>query len=52
MKTKTRMNRVSSAAAALGPIMALSLLLAATPSRAAEESWDAIVAAAKNEGSS
>jgi iron(III) transport system substrate-binding protein len=50
VKTKTRMNRVISAATALGPIMALSLLLAATPSRAAEGSWDAIVAAAKNEG--
>jgi hypothetical protein len=45
MKTKTHMSAVA------GPIIiALALLLAAMPARAADESWDAIVAAAKNEG--
>jgi ABC-type Fe3+ transport system substrate-binding protein len=49
MAIKSRAKRMTGAAA-LGPILALSLLFAAAPSLAAEESWDAIVAAAKNEG--
>ena len=44
MKTKTQMSAVA------GPIIALSLLLTFAAAHAAEESWDAIVAAAKSEG--
>jgi iron(III) transport system substrate-binding protein len=48
--TTSRMTRVTGAAT-FGPLIALSLVLsAAAPSRAADESWDAIVAAAKSEG--
>ena len=42
MKTIPRINRVTGAAA-LAPLIALSLIFAA-PSRAADESWDALVA--------
>lgn len=42
MKTKKR--------GMIASVMAVSLVLAATTSRAADESWDAIVAAAKSEG--
>jgi len=49
MKTRTRTNRGASTAA-LGSIILLSLSLVAAPSHAADESWDAIVAAAKSEG--
>src|SRR5437879_3620695 len=37
-------------AATIGPIAAASLCLAITPRAAADENWDAIVAAAKKEG--
>jgi len=40
----------SKAAAAIGPIAATALVLTGLPCAAAEQSWDAIVAAAKNEG--
>jgi iron(III) transport system substrate-binding protein len=49
METKTRLKRVTGALARVS-IMTLALLLAAAPAQAADESWDAIVAAAKNEG--
>jgi len=49
METKARVKRLTGAAA-FGPITALALLLGAAPPCGAQTSWDAIVAAAKNEG--